>query len=397
MKTIGNNRLAKVVCVTMALVVSTSSAFALPPDPDNAALLYYQAYLLYQQPDDTMADMVADLAQGKIEPNPEIKKHIESCRSAIDLVVTAADMANCDWGLKFSDGFSMEMAHLGQTRRMVFLIIAEARVLASEGAYRQALERCLTVRKMARHIGDETFISILVSIVISRMANNCIPDILADMPKDLETLTWLKNRLLVVTGRALSIKTALKTEREVALESMRLEKVKELLAEILAGEAIAPGSKEAELLRTVDENFMEKSRDYYSSFMDSLQAILDAGGPYTKTYAELKELSEKPQKDGAENTAATLTAALAPALYKIYGQEVRAKTHSNALRTAVDVYIIKAKTGRLPDRLPAGSPKDLFSGKDFEYQKTKDGFVLRCRGRDLVKDEIPQYEFKIKR
>ena len=395
MKTIGNNRLAKVVCATMALVVSASSVFALPPDPDNAALLYYQAYLLYQQ-DDTMADMVADLARGKIKPNQEIKKHIESCRSAIDLVVTAADMANCDWGLKFSDGYSMQMAHLAQTRRMVFLIIAEARILASEGAYRQGLERCLTVRKMAGHIGDETLISILVSIAISRMANNCIPDILASMPEDLETLTWLKNRHVAVTSRALSIRTALKTEQEVSLESMRLEKIKEL-SEVLAGEAIAPGSKEAELLRAADETFMKKSRDYYSSFMDSIQAILDTAGPYTKTYAELKELSEKPLKDGPENTAATLTAALAPAVYKIYSQEVRAKTHSNALRTAVDIYIIKAKTGQLPDRLPAGSLKDLFSGEDFEYEKTKVGFIFRCRGKDLEKDEVPQYEFKVKK
>jgi hypothetical protein len=47
------------------------------------------------------------------------------------------------------------------------------------------------------------------------------------------------------------------------------------------------------------------------------------------------------------------------------------------------------------DALPAGLPKDAFSGKDFKYEKTKDGFVLRCRGRDLGKDKLYQYEFKL--
>jgi hypothetical protein len=64
---------------------------------------------------------------------------------------------------------------------------------------------------------------------------------------------------------------------------------------------------------------------------------------------------------------------------------------------AIDIYIIKAKTGQLPDALPESMPKDLFSGKDFKYEKTKEGFVLRCRGKDLVKDKIYEFEFKVKK
>ena len=51
----------------------------------------------------------------------------------------------------------------------------------------------------------------------------------------------------------------------------------------------------------------------------------------------------------------------------------------------------------LTDALPAGLPGDLFSGKDFEYEKTAEGFILRCQGKDLSKDEIYQYEFKVKK
>jgi hypothetical protein len=61
----------------------------------------------------------------------------------------------------------------------------------------------------------------------------------------------------------------------------------------------------------------------------------------------------------------------------------------------IEILLDRAGTGKLPNALPSGLPKDAFSGKDFEYEKTKDGFILRCRGRASDKDEINQYEFKL--
>jgi len=59
--------------------------------------------------------------------------------------------------------------------------------------------------------------------------------------------------------------------------------------------------------------------------------------------------------------------------------------------------LIKARTGRLPDMLPIGSPKDLFSGKDFRYERKENSFILRCQGKDLDKRKIHEYEFKLKK
>jgi hypothetical protein len=116
---------------------------------------------------------------------------------------------------------------------------------------------------------------------------------------------------------------------------------------------------------------------------------------YESKFIKLRELDEKPQKDMAEDNSATLTAAIAPAMWKVYNRGVTSRTQSNATRAATDIYIIKAETSRLPDTLPIGLPKDLFSGKDFAYEKTDDGFVLRCQGRDLEKDTVHEYQFKI--
>jgi hypothetical protein len=381
------------ICLTLVIAVLTGSSLAYPPDPDNAALLYYQAFLMYPQPDDATRDMVGKLATGKMAPNEQIKQYVQKCRTAVDYATAAADMQHCNWGLRYSKGFSASFPHLAQARDLSRLIIAEARILAAQGTYRQALDRCLTVLKISQHIGDETIISFLVSRAVGGMANNCITDILGNMPADLQTLTWLKSQLAQMPTRVLSVKAALKTEKETALQSMHLESMDLLMQALELGT-----HKDAALKQIAElggEAFLEKSRDYYAKYMDSLQTTLDSAMPYARMYEELKKLSDRPGKDAVENPGATLTAAVAPAFSKVYGNEVRAKTHSNAVKAAVEIYILKAKTGKLPDGLPAGSPKDLFSGQDFGYEKKSGGFVLHCLGRDLDKNETHSYEFGV--
>jgi hypothetical protein len=379
MKTLFTKGPTKAICIAVALLMLPLPASAYPPDPDNAALLYYQASLCYEEPNKTTQNLVDKLSKGEIEPNEQIRKYIDDCQTAIELAAAAADIPNCDWGLKYSDGFSMQMVHLAQARHLNRLLVADARIRMADGAYRKAVDRYLTAGKMAQHTGDETIISFLVSVAISRLTDSCIQDILGDMPDDLETLTSLQNELTLISQKTLSVQTALKTEEILRLE--HLEKPTEMLV--------------GKPFQNADESFVEKNRDYYKKYMNSIYDILSSQMSYEVTYAKLKELSGKAEKDAAENPAAILAGRMAPRLFSIFGHEVRTGTFFNAIRAAVEVYIIKAKSGRLPDELPADLPKDLFSDKDFEYEKTKSGFTLRCRGKDLDKDEIYQYEFKV--
>ncbi len=74
MKTITTKKLTTATYVTLMILILASPALAYPPDPDNAALLYYQSYIAYEKEYDTMLEMVDDLSRGKIEPNVIIKK-----------------------------------------------------------------------------------------------------------------------------------------------------------------------------------------------------------------------------------------------------------------------------------------------------------------------------------
>jgi hypothetical protein len=371
--------------------MSTQLAFALPPDPDNAALLYYQAFLLYEQPDESTRDLLKELSEGKIEPGEKIIKYVEGCHTSLELAMVGSEIPNCNWGVRFSEGFAANLPYLAQARFLYRLIVADARILADQGDYKQALSRCLVAKRIGQHMGDNMLISVFVAISIDKGTNNCIRDILGRTPADVDRLQWLKTQLATVPTRALSINHAMKLEQEVVLRTLQIDNI-DMLVEILTGAGIEVSD---EMLEAADEVSLEKCREHYSNHMSAMQNILSASMTYAKKYRELEKLDKRAKSEAKDNTDAALTAFLAPTSAMAYNRSVGANALNNATKTAIDIYIMKAKEGKLPDGIPAGSPKDPFSGKDFQYEKTKDGFILRCLAEDLEKDEIHQYEFNI--
>ncbi len=379
------------MCILLITLTASSLVQAYPPD--NAAVLYYKAFLMLKEPSKDVKKMMSDLRDGKIKPNDQIKQCVHENRRVIELAETAAETRDCDWGHDFSKGFNMLMPELSKLRLTAFILTAEAQILAEEGEYRAALSKCLTLHKMARHVGDDTLISCLVNASLSNLANERIGDFLSSMPQDTETLLWLKNRVVAASVNVPSIKGALAREKEIAIQEMRMEKIDGLL-EVLGDDFLKdPGNAETlETLRKGDAGFFKDNREYYANFMDEAIAALDL--PYSESHSRLAELSARWEKNAKDNPVAIMAALFAPATGKIRTIRTKGETFFNATIAAIEIYIVKARTGRLPEKLPAGLPRDLFSGKDFEYEKTKTGFTLRCRAKDLDKDEIYQYEFK---
>lgn len=386
--------LIKTICISLILLASASSVAAYPPD--NAAVLYYRAFLVMKEPSEDLKEMMSDLRGGKIKSNDEIKQCLEQNRSAIELLETAVEIQNCDWGRDDSKGFDMLLPELGKIRLMAFLLTAEAQTLSENGRHKAALNKCLTIHKMAGHVGDDLLISYLVGTALNTLANKRIEEFLSAMPADLETLTWLKSQIVGISTNVTSIKTAMNREKEIALHEIRKEKIDAIL-EAMGDDILKDGTAAdaVEKVRKGDDKFFKDSRDYYANVTTDAIAALDL--PYPQSHKRLKELNDRIQKEAKENPAAIVTAILTPAAARVCTLGTRNMTFFNALKAAIDIYIIKAKTGRLPESLPAGSPKDLFSGKDFEYEKTKDGFVLRCRAKEPGEDEVNQYEFKLKK
>jgi GrpB-like predicted nucleotidyltransferase (UPF0157 family) len=377
----------KTILIGIVLLASAGQAFAYPPD--NAAVLYYKSFMLLEEPNDSMKQMLRDLKDGNIGLNEQIRQYVEKNRKVIGEIVTAAEIKNCDWGLDFSEGFSLEIPHLVKCRQMAYILTADAKVLAEKGDYKAALERCITIHKVGIHVGDDTLISYLVDTAIKGIANKCIMDILPQVSGDCEMLEWLKVRLADISSRCPSLRAAIANETEIYWQHINKE---EIVAMIEADVSVMPKDKLEQILQGDDE-FFARTREYYQRFMAEVQSAFDL--PYPQAKQDLEDLYREVENASKEKPEAIMAGFLFSSIYRICAIDTRGKTHLNAVLAAIDIYLIKAKSGKLPDELPAGLPKDMFSGKDFLYEKTDAGFTLTGQGKDLDKDIVQKYEFKV--
>ena len=391
MNRIFKGSLAGILLVTSVVIIFASPVLALPPDPDNAALLYYQGFLTLAQLEEMAWDHISNVARGKAEPDDKTREYINKCVGAIQLTEAAAKIPTCHWGIQYSRGLDALMPQMPQTRRLTFVLLCDARISAADGDYKAALERCLLTKTLARHVGDDTVISYLVSIAVSEAANKRMNEIIGRVAGDAELLKWLKNELLTSQDKELFLVRPLKIEMEIVTDLMRIENV-EQMAGVMIGELYK--EKVNEIIKTTNAEILEQAKQIYTEYMNSALTVLSTSKPYEQAYMQLNELADSFDKD---DPASRTAEAFIPALGRILTLKTRAETHTNAVMAGIEILLDRAGTGKLPNALPSGLPKDEFSGKDFEYEKTKDGFILRCRGRASDKDEINQYEFKVKK
>ena len=378
------------IVVALSLVVVPGSLRGgYPPDPDNAALLYYQAFLLSAQLEAPQEEAIGKFARGQCELTDEIREAVAQCHTAIDYTVAASGLRECNWGFRFSLGFNASMPHLAQVRLLSRAILAEARIRAADGAWREAFERCLVVKKMGYHVGDDTLISMLVAMAVDGSANARIRDFLGQMPKGKETLQWLKAELAMLSGRLPTAERPMEYEMAVSMEIMQPEK-RDALVGIFEGTdvKITP-----EHVAKMDEEFLAKNRESYAKVITSVAGVLTGPGTYEQRYRKLRQLAD--EMDGSDEST-VLAKALTPGFASVFNRFVLAETEANVTRAAVDVYLARVESGRLPRTLPTGLPNEGFSGRDFAYERTDNGFVLRCQTKDLHKDTVHEYAFTAK-
>ena len=168
MKTIESKKITMAIFAVLVLLVSAPSAFAYPPD--NAAVLYYKAFMLYESPDN-IGPMLWDYWKGNIKSNEKIEEFMKKNRRVIDMVLDASRIDHCDWGLDYSQGTEVLLPPHHKARDIFALLAAEARTQADMGDYKKALGRCISIYRMARHLNERPIISYLVGIAING-ANN---------------------------------------------------------------------------------------------------------------------------------------------------------------------------------------------------------------------------------
>jgi len=380
------------IFVLAAGMMISSPALGYPPE--NAAVLYYKTILEFK-PDEAKDEAIKEFLEGKAELTEDLRTYVES-QSQSQVMKQIRDASNldfCDWGLDYSGWrLDVQLPPLNTMRHMTRIVLAEGKIQAIQKNYSAAFDRCLTIHKMARHVDRmDVLISYLVASSMSRLANETIQQILCDVPADVETLSWLKQSLEQLPP--LEIRKSMEMEYEIILGAMTKEEIGRCVLELDSSESSCMDLVK-ERVAKADESFYSRNRNYVQQIRTEFLTTMSFS--YSQAYPVLCALGEKPEKEVEDNPDATLTAFLIPNLTKAYNMDIQFRTFHNAIRAAVELYLIKAQTSRLPEALPAGLPKDLFSDKDFEYVKTADGFILRCAGRDLGEDKVWEYTFTVK-
>ena len=222
--------------------------------------------------------------------------------------------------------------------------------------------------------------------------------------------------MLDISAKIPSLISAIRSDAEISLREMHKENINKLLSYVStedvkviqqADTKKTPSDSSTEenkkkiyeenieKLRNGDDEYFAQSRQYLMDFIASVQAAFAL--PYEDAYRELNKLNERITKEAATKPETFYASHMSPYVTRLCTKEMLFKTNLNAVNAAIEIYILKAQSGKLPDELPAGLPKDLFSDKDFIYAKTGDGFILRCQGKDLDKNKIHEYEFKVKK
>jgi hypothetical protein len=394
MKNINNYFTAKIILIGLVVIFIASPVTAIPPDPDNAALLYYQSFLSLAELDDQARDHIAEVARGEAAPDDKVRKDISKCIGAIEFAEAADRAMFCNWGVRYSQGFECLLPQMAQARYLTFVLIADARLRASDGDYRGALERCLMTCNFARHISDDTTISYLVSLSVRTLSYKCMREVIGMAAGDKELLKWFRNELVTSDNYLLTVVRPLKIEIELVTDLMQMENA-EKLAQVLTNSGIGAVTDSnqknvSEIAKAIDKKTLDQAGRIYSERMNSALELLSTDIQYESAEAKLKQLSDDFDPN---NPAEALAGTFMPAFAKIYSQDTMRRTSLNATFAAIEICLNRIKTGKLPDELPAGLPKDLFSDRDFDYEKSDNGFILRCPGRD---SDIYEFKFKIK-
>lgn len=374
---------------------------AVPPNPDNAALLYYQAFLLRPEPDMAMTSKLDKVYRGA-ESDRQVRAYLGHCLPMIQVVELASRIPQCTWGIWHGLGLRFSTKDLlSEVEDLRDVLVVDARTLAADGHYRAALERCLTLRRLARHLSESDDSGI---VLFSRDADaaplNTFRHVLGVMPPDADILLWFRGQLAVVQGVPLAFAETLQADFRRYLNRGRtnpapLRKLRNLLMEKAEDEQ----AKEITRYLT-NEQLLSRAREPFPRFFDSIFRIEDSEMPYEQKYAQMQRLHNKLKDEYAADPVVTYVlqgAGLGYMIDRQYPFQVGHEAHINGIKAAVEVYLVLAKTGQLPEKLPSHLPKDPFTGRDFAYEITQEGFALRCQGKDFQGRGKQRLEFKVRK
>jgi hypothetical protein len=368
-----------------------------PPESRNAALLYYQALVCCPDLDEFPPDVVRQVYRGRANAR-DAKLYADKHRAVVEYVQAAARMGHCDWGVATDRAPGFRVSALARVRTLLFLVAAEAQRLAGDGDYEAAFEQIFGLRRFTAHAAADPNLGFILPFQIEGNALKFTLFMMSRTPPDCEAFARLKDQLAFDPFSPDWLPTLFHADFELVLFSLRTDEasLQRIRTVVPTNSSAAYRARQEAWNEVGDEALIERIREPYARFLDDVLDVLASDLPYAQAYERINSRVEA-LKEAAPDEPAIIAnwVMCADGVLGQYGTLVYLAATRNALRAAVDVYKVRTRTGRLPATLPEGLPKDPFSGQDFQYETTEDGFALRCRTKDVGADRLWEYEFNV--
>jgi len=463
------------------------------PDHNNAALLYYQALLLQPDHDQAVLNKFYDV-YGGTEPNMEIKTFLGQWLPSMKISEVASRMPECTWAVWPEQVWPEEKTSrvflLKSFRDFSYIIAVDAITLASDAHYRAALERCMTLRRIGRHLSHDSGLHLL-SNTCDSMALRTIRYILFYIPLNTDILTWLQIQLATFQEytplQERILQEYLKDKIDL-VQSYSIPRLRGILLKNASNE-----QTRQKIQNLTDDQIRNQALEAVQSFFDSIFEILHSNKNAEQKYAEIQqattytknkdvdvveplmkiyskfgektfslitgmdfEMTEQQRfseiQKIIDKSAESDTIELFTRFSKAIGKDINfgflinsektdkqkfaemqkvicelgdtfaiekssfglswnqisyliesymvshtaQKAQINCTKAAVELYLIMAKTGQLPEKLPDYLPKDPFTGRDLVYKERDYGFVLGCQS-DMFKKGKERFAFHIRK
>jgi len=455
----------------------------LMPSHNNAALLYYQAFLQLPDANGAIKTKIYDVYGGD-EPDTQIRIFLGKCLPALELFEIASLMPQCTWGVWSEEQNSRNF--LGRKLfNLSYIISIDAYTLATDCHYRAALKQCLTLRRIVKHLSEDPELY-LFSKSCDLPAFRTIRRILSKMPPNADVLAWFQGQLSLIQVTPLNLEKTLQIYLKAKIDKVQSSSIPRLRGMLL--KRAADERARQHIRNLTDDQIRNQALEAVQGFFGSIFAILHSNKSAEQKYAEIQEICEPTMitdllklfdmvhdkfgdnilslmmgihlemteeqklseiqkiidKSAEPDTIELLTtfshavgedidfgflvnremtdkqkhAEMQKVIYDL-GEALAIETSKfglswiaiekliktqlgshtaqiNSVQAAVELYLIMVKTGQLPEELPDYLPKDPYTGRNFLYEITDDGFVIGCRS-DIFKRGNERFTFGVQK
>jgi len=253
---------------------------------NNAALLYYQAFMLLPDSDGAMKTKIYDV-YGGAEPDTQIRKFLGKCVPALELFKIASLIPQCTWAVWHEDQNCRVL--LGRKLSdLSYIISVDASTLAADGHYLAALEQCLTLRRIAMHLCDDPELQ-LFSMSRDLQALRTIRRILCEMPLNANILTWLEGQFALIQVTPSTLERVLQGYLKARIDMVQSYSIARLRGMLLK---IAVDEQAKQDIRDLpDEQIRDQAIKTVQGLFGSIFAILCSGKSAEQRHAEIQEVT----------------------------------------------------------------------------------------------------------